>query len=229
MKNLRSPCFLFIFLLFSMLCALVTSSQRDYYTILGVGRTATTKEIKSAFRKLALKYHPDKNKEPDAEAKFRDIAEAYQVLSDKQKRQRYDQYGDDGLNDNMGGSSDGGNFHDHFRSHFNMHDFFKDFDDMFHEHKKHHKRPNMFTDFQSDDSASFFPELVIVEHEWSNYIDSFHFQNMEGSHSHQTFTSSKRKAIPYTTLFYLGSRQNCKTVTKTVNGVTTTYTTCTND
>nr|XP_002129473.1 dnaJ homolog subfamily B member 9 [Ciona intestinalis] len=219
MKNLRSPCFLFIFLLFSMLCALVTSSQRDYYTILGVGRTATTKEIKSAFRKLALKYHPDKNKEPDAEAKFRDIAEAYQVLSDKQKRQRYDQYGDDGLNDNMGGSSDGGNFHDHFRSHFNMHDFFKDFDDMFHEHKKHHKRasegfndffdmPNMFTDFQSDDSASFFPD-----------IDSFHFQNMEGSHSHQTFTSSKVR----------GSRQNCKTVTKTVNGVTTTYTTCTND
>ena len=55
---------------------------KDYYKILGVSRKATDKEIKKAYRKMALKYHPDKNKAPDAEEKFKDIAEAYEVLMD---------------------------------------------------------------------------------------------------------------------------------------------------
>ena len=63
---------------------------KDYYEILGVKRGATDSEIKSAYRKLARKYHPDVNKTKEAEAKFKDINEAYEVLSDKQKRQRYD-------------------------------------------------------------------------------------------------------------------------------------------
>lgn len=60
---------------------LVTGQQKDYYKILGIQKTATEKEIKKAFRKLALKYHPDKNKEKGAEDKFKDIAEAYEILS----------------------------------------------------------------------------------------------------------------------------------------------------
>src|SRR5581483_724041 len=73
------------------------SSKRDYYEVLGVERGADKDTIKRAYRKLALQYHPDKNKDPGAEAKFKELSEAYAVLSDGQKRQLYDQYGHAGV------------------------------------------------------------------------------------------------------------------------------------
>ncbi|MEN3016300.1 MAG: molecular chaperone DnaJ [Candidatus Methanosuratincola petrocarbonis] len=74
------------------------SNKRDYYEILGVPRDATPEQIKDAYRKLALQYHPDRNKSPDAEEKFKEISEAYAVLSDPQKRQQYDMLGRAGFN-----------------------------------------------------------------------------------------------------------------------------------
>ena len=75
------------------------SSRRDYYEILEVSRDANEDEIKRSYRKLAMKYHPDRNPDnPEAEAKFKEAAEAYEVLRDQQKRARYDQFGHDGLN-----------------------------------------------------------------------------------------------------------------------------------
>ena len=70
---------------------------KDYYKILGLARGANEDDIKKAYRKMALKYHPDKNKTPGAEEKFKEVAEAYEVLSDKRKREIYDQYGEEGL------------------------------------------------------------------------------------------------------------------------------------
>lgn len=70
---------------------------KDFYRILGVAKTATDDEIKKAYRKLALKYHPDKNKAKGAEEKFKEVAEAYEILSDKKKRDIYDQCGEEGL------------------------------------------------------------------------------------------------------------------------------------
>jgi len=77
---------------------------KDYYKSLGIQKGATEDEIKKAYKKMALKYHPDKNKSAGAEEKFKEIAEAYEVLSDKKKRDVYDQYGEEGLSGSFGSS-----------------------------------------------------------------------------------------------------------------------------
>ncbi len=79
---------------------------KDYYKVLGLPRSATEDEVKRAYRKLALKFHPDKNKSPGAEEKFKEIAEAYEVLGDKKKRDVYDKYGEEGLKGDASLSSD---------------------------------------------------------------------------------------------------------------------------
>ena len=75
----------------------------DYYKILNIPRSSTEKEIKKAYRKLAVKWHPDKNNSPEAQQKFQEIGEAYGVLSDSQKKSQYDKFGKSGLDGNMGG------------------------------------------------------------------------------------------------------------------------------
>jgi molecular chaperone DnaJ len=101
-------------------------SKRDYYEILGVNKSASDDEIKKAYRKLAIKYHPDKN--PDdkgAEDKFKEAAEAYEILSNPEKRQRYNQFGHAGV----GGASQGGG--GGFGGGMNMDDIFSQFGDIF--------------------------------------------------------------------------------------------------
>lgn len=96
------------------------SSKRDYYEILGVDKSATDQEIKKAYRKKALQYHPDKNPDnKEAENLFKEAAEAYEVLSDQQKKSRYDQYGHAGMGSNggFGGGGPGMSMDDIF-SHF---------------------------------------------------------------------------------------------------------------
>lgn len=81
----------------------MNSNKRDYYEVLGVSKTASDDEIKRAFRKLAKQYHPDINKEPGAEEKFKEIGEAYAILSDPEKRRQYDQFGHAAFDPNAGG------------------------------------------------------------------------------------------------------------------------------
>ena len=80
----------------------------DYYETLGVSRDADASKLKKAYRKLAMQYHPDRNDTPEAEAKFKEVSEAYEVLSDDEKRQIYDRFGHEGLKGQMGG----GGFYD---------------------------------------------------------------------------------------------------------------------
>jgi molecular chaperone DnaJ len=97
-------------------------AKRDYYAVLGAARDASPEEIKRAYRRVAMKYHPDKNpNDKEAEAKFKECAEAYEVLSDPEKRRRYDQYGHEGLR--------GVGMHDYSR--MNVQDIGDIFGDMF--------------------------------------------------------------------------------------------------
>jgi molecular chaperone DnaJ len=89
------------------------TSKRDYYEVLGVQKNASKEDIKNAYRKLALQYHPDRNKEPSAEEKFKELSEAYAVLSDDEKRKRYDIYGHVGAEEAFRGSE--ANFEEIFR------------------------------------------------------------------------------------------------------------------
>lgn len=104
-------------------------NKRDYYEVLGVAKTATQDELKKAYRKLALKYHPDKNPgDKAAEEKFKEAAEAYDVLSDADKRAKYDQWGHNMGPTGFGGGGGGGGFH---AGGMSMEDIFSQFGDIF--------------------------------------------------------------------------------------------------
>ena len=105
-------------------------SKRDYYDVLGVSRGADDSAIKSAYRKLARQYHPDVNKAPDAEAKFAEASEAYEVLSDGDKRRTYDQFGHTGAAGGFGGAGGAGGPGGQ-RRHVNMGQGGMDFSEMF--------------------------------------------------------------------------------------------------
>ncbi|PIQ42791.1 MAG: molecular chaperone DnaJ [Gammaproteobacteria bacterium CG11_big_fil_rev_8_21_14_0_20_46_22] len=97
-------------------------SQRDYYEILGVNKNASEQDIKKAYRRMAMKYHPDRNAQnPEAEAKFKEVKEAYEILSDAQKRSAYDQFGHAGVNGQSAGGGYGGG-----AGGFNFGDIFED-------------------------------------------------------------------------------------------------------
>ena len=89
----------------------MADNKRDFYEVLGVEKTATAEEIKKAYRKKAMQFHPDRNPgDKTAEEKFKEVGEAYEVLSDDQKRSRYDQFGFAGVDPNYGAGAGAGGF-----------------------------------------------------------------------------------------------------------------------
>jgi len=208
--------------LFSIMAANIALAK-DYYQILGVSRTATDRQIKKAFRKLAMKYHPDKNKSKDAEEKFREIAQAYEVLSDEKKRSQFDQFGEDAFKNGNGFHSSGG---------FDFNDIFKDFggfgshdDDGPRGHRDSFKFSfggfdDFFNDDDDDDDNSFgdfggFGDSFFGsgDHVWN--------QHKENNQFHRTMRHSQFHQETRT-----GGGRSCRTVTRKVGSMVTTFTEC---
>ncbi|XP_002730538.1 dnaJ homolog subfamily B member 9-like [Saccoglossus kowalevskii] len=231
----------------ALFCEMVVSKTKDYYDILGVPKSASEREIKRAFRKLAVKYHPDKNKDPDAEAQFMEIAKAYEVLADPDKRRQYDQLGASAFEDNVrNGGGQGGGFD------FNFNDFFKHFDSSvktFHGHnhrnkRKHSGEDNIFNfgggmfdfgdiwdDSDSDDDFGFDMFGDMFGSQKFGGGDGFHFNFQHGhqqQHNHQhreTHTKAHHNVHRKMNTHHSGGR-TCRTVTQRVGNMVTTYTDC---
>lgn len=186
-------------------CGVHGADSNNHYEALGVSKTATDREIKKAFRQLAMKYHPDKNKSPGAEDKFREIAQAYEVLSDSTKRKQYDQLDGRTLFHQDGGDGS-------FPFTFNFENFMQQFDMKFSDlgfkpfstnKRKRAENSNIFqmNEIFGDD---LFGNLGSFD---SFGGDSF-FNDLN---SYQSYSSKS---------------QSCKTVTKMSGNVMTSYTTC---
>lgn len=156
---------LLVVLAFTAIVLAVAATTQDLYKLLGVSRTATEPEIKRAYKKLSRKYHPDKNSAPDAEAQFIAISEAYEVLSDDDKRQIYDRYGHEGLKQHEQGAG----ARQHQRNPFDM---FSRFFGGQHHGAQERKGPDLRVQMQVD-LTSFFvgnyeefsvPRKILCDH-----------------------------------------------------------------
>ncbi|XP_060763806.1 dnaJ homolog subfamily B member 9 [Neoarius graeffei] len=182
--------------------------QKSYYEILGVPKDASERQIKKAFHKLAMKYHPDKNKSPDAEAKFREIAEAYETLSDTKRRQEYDQMRSNPFSREGTQGTRGGQFQQPFS--FNFEDMFSDFD-IFGQPTRSQRKRHFESHFQGHEEAhrSSF-QSPFGGNMFNMFSDFFSF---DGRSNGGGFHSSD-------------SQQRCHTVTQRRGNMVTTYTKC---
>lgn len=221
-------------LLLSLTCS-AWASRCKQYEVLGISPSATDRDVKKAFRKLAMQYHPDRNKDPGAEEKFKEIATAYEILSDKDKRRQCDQMGDGAFHNGGGGGDGRSPFGDGGFS-FNFDDLFKgfdDMDDMFESHRRDHDDAHArarahhggFSSFfggddDSDDGfgfggfggfGSFFGDEGIGSHDVQGDEEDGFWSSSFSAHSH----SARRSR-----------NSNCKTTTRRVGNTVTTQTIC---
>uniref|UniRef100_A0A1A8G6S3 DnaJ homolog subfamily B member 9 n=1 Tax=Nothobranchius korthausae TaxID=1143690 RepID=A0A1A8G6S3_9TELE len=202
-------------------------AKRDYYEILGVPRDATERQIKKAFHKLALKHHPDRNKDPGAEAKFREIAEAYEALSDDKRRREYDQFGHDASSgEGYGGGNENYNFRQHYQS-FNFDDIFKDFDSygQHHQHQFHsqdqaHQKRHFDSHFQAHREAMNRQREGYQQGAFGSGLFDDMFEDLEKMFSFNTHTSRTENR------FQGAGKQHCRTVTQRRGNMVTTFTEC---
>ncbi|XP_056137549.1 dnaJ homolog subfamily B member 9a [Lampris incognitus] len=191
-------------------------AKKDYYDILGVPKDATERQIKKAFHKLAMKYHPDKNKNPDAEMKFREIAEAYETLLDNRRRREYDQFGHAA---HFNGETQGrqrNNVHHPFS--FNYDDMFKDFD-IYSQNRHARQRRNFEEQTRSHPEANSQHKRPFQGGFGSGVFDDT-FEDLE-----RMFTFERHSK--QTNRFQGASKQHCRTVTQRRGNMVTTYTDCT--
>ncbi|XP_068443186.1 dnaJ homolog subfamily B member 9-like [Clinocottus analis] len=198
-------------------------AKRDYYDILGVPKDATERLIKKAFHKLALKYHPDRNKGPDAEAKFREIAEAYETLSDDKRRREYDQFGHGPL-PGEGHRGGGGhyNFNQHYQS-FNFDDIFKDSfgrQQHFHSQNQAHQKRHFDSHFQAHREAMDRQKRQFQHGGFGGGVFDDMFEDLEKMFSFNAHGSRPDGR------FQGSGKQHCRTVTQRRGNMVTTFTDC---
>ncbi|KAK7791942.1 hypothetical protein R5R35_002431 [Gryllus longicercus] len=215
-----------------LLACILDAKEDDYYKLLGVSRNASEREIKKAFRKLAVKYHPDKNKEKGAEEKFQELAQAYEVLSDPEKRKKYDQFGKAAFSQNGGSGSGGAN-----PFHFNFDDLFRHANEEFGGHTFHfpgfdhgqyrqqgHNFFNLEDFYEEDDGfANHGYEMPHGFGDGSSFFGT-HFGHAH-AHAHaQAQTHSYGNTHEHRSQQSRG--RSCHTVTQRVGNMVTTYTQC---
>ncbi|KAF4532914.1 hypothetical protein B566_EDAN001518 [Ephemera danica] len=223
LKSGRSIALLIYLALLLSEIAEINCKSKDYYELLGVKRTASEKDIKKAFRKLAIKYHPDKNKDPGAEEKFQEFAQAYTVLSDPEKRKKYDLVGDADFQTGGGAG--------HAFRHGNFDDIFAHFGEFSSSHSQHHQfhhgehEPYSFNFddfFQEDDESMFNNPHGFDPHTFGDGSSFFgsHFSSHFNSHNahHDSKHSSQH--------VHSSGGQTCRTVTQRVGNMVTQYTQC---
>ncbi|OCT87408.1 dnaJ homolog subfamily B member 9 [Xenopus laevis] len=204
-----------------LLISEIILAKKTYYDILGVPKNASERQIKKAFHKLAMKYHPDKNKSPDAEAKFREIAEAYETLSDESKRKEYDQFGHDAFANGGKGGSDQ-HFHKHFN--FNFDDLFKDFD-LFGESQNSRSKRHFQNHFRSHQEAQNRHKRHFEDFSFGGGLFNDMFEDMEKMFTFGGFDGTRRNPMRAESGFH-GSSKHCRTVTQRRGNMVTTYTDC---
>ncbi|XP_062856114.1 dnaJ homolog subfamily B member 9a [Trichomycterus rosablanca] len=206
-------------LMFTVCILMITElilAKKDYYDLLGVPKDATERQIKKAFHKLAVKYHPDKNKSPDAEARFREAAEAYETLSDEKRRRDYDQSGHTAF------SKEGtrrGSQHFHQSFDFNFDEMFKDFD--IYSHNRHARPKRNF-------------EEHFRAHQQGHNRHKRHFQGAFGAGLFEDLSDDMERMFTFDRHakrtdggFQSVTKQHCRTVTQRRGNMVTTYTDCT--
>ncbi|XP_043943350.1 dnaJ homolog subfamily B member 9 [Protopterus annectens] len=194
-------------------------AKKDYYDVLGVPKTASDRQIKKAFHKLAMKYHPDKNKSPDAETKFREIAEAYETLSDEKKRKEYDQFGHQAVN-----GGDQGDYQRPFSFNFNFDDLFNN--DFFGQsHHGHHKK-HFDSHFRAHQEAQNRHKQHLHEFSFGGGLFDDMFEDIEKMFSFDSFGNTHRSTVKTETKFQGTRKQHCRTVTQRRGNMVTTYTDC---
>ena len=193
-------------------CSL-SNAKKDYYKVLEVEKTASQKDIKKAFRTLALKYHPDKNPDEDTSKKFREIAEAYEVLRDEDRRRQYDERGH-GAWGGEGGYKPG---------HFNFDDLFKDFDDDFFKDLRGHFSQHFGNHKMAHESAGGNFDFADVNFEkLFNKPPGFDENNNLFGKAADMFGSSNGIKME------VKNGQTCKTVTQKDGNTVTSFTQCSN-
>lgn len=213
----------------------IASCAKDYYEVLGISRNAKDREIKKAFRKLAILYHPDKNQEPGAEEKFREIAEAYEVLSDEDKKKEYDVFGHDKYTQKQGGGRPSNH-----AFHFNFDDLFAEFDNFQGFGSAFHKD---FSDGFMDMEDFFGGGFGDAFGSHDSFFGGGHFQHADHMRRHQDAHQRAQNQHRHTTFSHNqnahhqnirfsagggggGGSRTCRTVTQRVGNMVTTYTTC---